>query len=86
VEASRWALGQPSSEGFHRSSNVVYKLRTATDQRLPGADDGQMSLGVFTPVLEGIQQLRIKTCQTSQVLSIYLICFTLVGVDDTESA
>jgi hypothetical protein len=40
VEASRWALGQPSTEGFHRPSNVVDQLRAATDQRLARADDG----------------------------------------------
>jgi len=32
-----------------------------------------MSLGVLTAVLEWVQELRIKTCQASQVLGIDLI-------------
>jgi hypothetical protein len=62
VEAHRRAFGQPSSEGLDRSSNVVYKLRAATDQRLARADYGHVSLALFAPVLERIQKLRIKTC------------------------
>jgi hypothetical protein len=32
-----------------------------------------MSLALFAPVLERIQELRIKTCQSSQILSVYLV-------------
>src|SRR5215208_2650378 len=86
VEASRRTLGQPSAEGFDRSADVVHKLRAATHQRLAGADDGQMSLGVYAPVLEWVEQLRIKTCQASQVLGVDLIRFALVGVDEPRLA
>jgi hypothetical protein len=41
-----------------------------------------MSLRVFVPVLERIQELRIQTRQTSEVLGIDLIRFALVGVDE----
>jgi hypothetical protein len=44
---------------------VVDQLRAATDQCLPGTDDGQVSLALFAPVLERIEQLRIKACQAS---------------------
>ena len=77
VEASGRALGQVSPEGLDRSPNVVDQLRAATDQRLPGADDGQVSLALFAPVLERIEQLRIEACQTSEVLSIDLVGLTL---------
>ena len=73
VEAHRWALGQAGSEGFDRSAHVVYELRAATDQCLTRADDGHVSLGIFAPMLERIEQLRIKTCQSSQILSVYLV-------------
>ena len=55
VEASGQALGQAGTEGLDRTSNVVYELRAATDQRLPGADDGLVSLGVFAPMLYGVE-------------------------------
>jgi hypothetical protein len=61
---------------------VVDELRAATNQRLTRADDGQMSLELFTAVFEWVQQLRIQTCQASQILSVYLICFAFVGVDE----
>jgi hypothetical protein len=77
VEASGRALGQPSSEGFDRSSDVVYELRAATDQCLPGADYGHMGLGIFAPVLERIQELRVHSCQSSQILSVYLVGLSL---------
>src|SRR5215212_3183079 len=80
VEASGRALGQVRPEGLDRSPNVVDQLRAATDQCLPGADDGQVSLALFAPVLERIEQLRIEACQTSEVLSIDLVGLTLVGV------
>ena len=50
-----FALGQPASEGFDRSSDVVHELGAAIYQRLAGANDRHMSLGVLTPVLERIQ-------------------------------
>jgi hypothetical protein len=40
---------------------------------LTRADDGHVSLGIFAPMLERIEQLRIKTCQSSQILSVYLV-------------
>ena len=54
-----------STKGLHGSPNVVYKLRTRANQRLTRAEDRQVSLGIFTSVLEGVQELRIKTCQAS---------------------
>jgi hypothetical protein len=63
---------------------VVYELRAATDQRLPGADDGHMGLGVFASVLQRVQQLRIEACQASQILGVDLVRFALVGVDEPQ--
>jgi hypothetical protein len=40
-----------------------------------------MSLALFTSVLEGVEQLRIKTCQASQILGVYLVGLALVGID-----
>jgi hypothetical protein len=77
VEASRRTFGQASSEGLDRSSDVVHELGAATDQGLPGADQGHMGLGVFASVLEWVQQLRIETCQASQIFSVDLVGFTL---------
>jgi hypothetical protein len=65
---------------------VIDQLRAATHQRLTRADDGQMSLAVFAPVLEWVQELRIQACQASQVLGIYLVGFALVGVDEPQFA
>ena len=45
-----------------------------------------MSLALFASVLEWIEQLRVQACQASQVLGIYLICLTLVGVDEPQLA
>jgi hypothetical protein len=45
-----------------------------------------MSLGIFAPVLERIEQFGIQTCQASQVLGVYLICFTFVGIDEPRLA
>jgi hypothetical protein len=36
-----------------------------------------MGLGGFASVLEWEQQLRIQTCQASQIFSVYLVGFTL---------
>jgi hypothetical protein len=49
-----FALGQAGPEGLHGSPNVVNELRTRADQRLTRADDGQMSLALFTPVFEWV--------------------------------
>ena len=78
VEAHRRAFGQPSSEGLDRSSNVVYKLRAATDQRLTRADYGHVRLALFAPVLERIQKLRIEARQAGEVLGVYLVGLSLV--------
>jgi hypothetical protein len=68
VEASGRALGQAGPEGLDRSADVIDQLRAGAHQRLPGADDGQVSLGAFASVLERIQQPGIQSCQASQVL------------------
>jgi hypothetical protein len=36
-----------------------------------------MSLGIFAPMLEWVQQLRVHSRQASQILGIYLIGLTL---------
>jgi hypothetical protein len=79
-----FALGQPASEGFDRSSDVVHELGAAIYQRLAGPDDGHMGLRVFAPMLEGVQQLRVHSCQASQVLGVYLIGLAFVGVDEPQ--
>jgi hypothetical protein len=56
---------------------VVYELRAATHQRLTRADDGQVGLRAFASVLEWVQQLRVKSRQSSQVLGVDLIGFAL---------
>jgi hypothetical protein len=45
-----------------------------------------MGLGVFAPMLERVQELRIKTRQASQVLGVYLIRLALVGIDEPQFA
>src|SRR5215210_6171310 len=79
-----FALGQAMTEGLDRSSNVVHELGAAIYQRLPGTDDSHMSLRVFAPVLEWVQELRVHSCQASEVLGVDLICLTLVGVDEPQ--
>ena len=69
MEAPRRALGPAlGPKRFDRSPNVVHELGAATDQRLPRADRGHMSLALFAPVLERVQELRIEACQAGQVL------------------
>jgi hypothetical protein len=51
---------------------VVHELRAATYQRPAGADDGHVSPEAFASVLERVQELRIKTCQSGQVLDTFL--------------
>jgi hypothetical protein len=41
-----------------------------------------MGLRVLAPVLERVQELRIKTRQASQILGIDLVRFAFVGVDE----
>jgi hypothetical protein len=65
---------------------VVDQLRAAIHQRLPRADDGHVGLGIFAPVLERVQQLRIEACQAAQVLGICLVGLSLVGVDESQFA
>ena len=84
VEAPSRALGQPTSEGFDRPADVVHELGAAIYQRLPGADNGQMGLGVFAPMLERVQELGVHSCQASQILGIYLIGLAFVGVDEPQ--
>jgi hypothetical protein len=43
-----------------------------------------MSLALFAPVLEWVQQLRVHSSQTSQILGVYLISLLLVGVDEPQ--
>ena len=86
MEASGRTLGQTGSEGFDRSSNVVYELRAATDQCLPGADDGHVGLALFAPVLERMEQLGVHSCQASQVPGVDLIGLLLVGIDELQLA
>jgi hypothetical protein len=43
-----------------------------------------MSLGVFAPVLERVQELRIEARQAGEVLGVGLIRLSLVGVDEPE--
>ena len=45
-----------------------------------------MSLRVFAAVLEWVQQLRIETCQASQILGVDLVGLLLVGVDESQFA
>jgi hypothetical protein len=45
-----------------------------------------MGLGVFAPMLERVQQLRIQTCQASQVLGVHLIRLALIGIDEPQFA
>ncbi len=73
MKAPRWALGKASPEGLHGSPSVVNQLRTGADQRLTRADDGQVSLGVLTPVFEWVEQLlgskRAKRARFSASIS-----------------
>src|SRR5829696_5657835 len=43
-----------------------------------------MSRALFAPVLERIEQLRVQSCQASQVLGVYLIGLLLVSVDESQ--
>jgi hypothetical protein len=45
-----------------------------------------MGLGVFAPMLERVQELRIQTRQASQVLGVHLIRLALVGIDEPQFA
>src|SRR5919112_1055296 len=60
------------ADGLRRTSrllrDVVYQLRASTHQRLARTDDGHVGLALFAPVLEWVQQLRIQSCHSCQVL------------------
>ena len=43
-----------------------------------------MGLALFASVLEWIEQLRVQTCQTSQILGVYLVGFVFVSVDQSQ--
>jgi hypothetical protein len=45
-----------------------------------------MGLALFAPMLERVQELRIHSCQASQVLGIYFIRLAFVGVDEPQLA
>src|SRR5215210_8560683 len=45
-----------------------------------------MSLALLPPMLEWVQQLRVKTRQASQILGIDLVGLTLVGIDEPQLA
>jgi hypothetical protein len=45
-----------------------------------------MGLALFAPMLEWVQQLRIHSCQASQILGVYLIGLLLGGVDESQLA
>jgi hypothetical protein len=45
-----------------------------------------MSLGVFAPMFEWVQKLRIKACQASQILGVNLIRFAFVRIDEPQFA
>jgi len=45
-----------------------------------------MSLALFAPVLERVQELRIEACQAGQVLGVDLVGLAFVGVDEPQFA
>src|SRR5215211_4679925 len=45
-----------------------------------------MSLALFAPVLERVQELRIEACQAGQVLGVDLVGLAFVGVDEPQLA
>ena len=45
-----------------------------------------MGLASLAPVLERVQELRIQTCQASQVLGVDLVGLALVGIDEPQFA
>jgi hypothetical protein len=45
-----------------------------------------VGLALFTPVPEWVQQLRIYSCQASEILGVNLIRFAFVGVDESQFA
>ena len=67
-------------------TNTPTQLRASAHQRLTRTDDGHMSLALFTPVLEWVEQFRIETCQASEILGVDLIRFAFVGVDESQFA
>jgi hypothetical protein len=47
------------TEGLDCTADVIDQLHARADQRLARADDGQMSLGVLTPMPERVKKLGI---------------------------
>src|SRR5215204_2150459 len=45
-----------------------------------------MGLGIFAPMLERVQELRIEACKASQVLGVHLIRLALIGIDEPQFA
>jgi hypothetical protein len=45
-----------------------------------------VGLGVFAPVLERVEKLRIEACQAGEVLGVYFVCFACSGVDEPQFA
>ena len=63
VEALCRALGQPGSERLDCTPSMVDQLRAAADQGIAGVDQSQVSLGLFAPVLDGVQKLGVDPGQ-----------------------
>ena len=61
-------LGRRAPKDLTAPLPWVYQLRAARDQRLPGADRGHVGMGVFAPVPDRVEQLRIEASQAGQVL------------------
>jgi hypothetical protein len=66
-------LGNLPPKDLTASADVVDQLRAATDQCITRTDYGHVSLALFAPVLEWIEQLRIQARQASEVFGIDLI-------------
>ncbi len=45
-----------------------------------------MGLGVFAPMFEWVEQLRVETRQAGQTLGVDLVGLLLVGVDEPQFA
>jgi hypothetical protein len=60
---------------------VVDELRSGADQRVPGMDQRQVSLRLFSPMLYRVQKLGIDSGQARKLLDIQLVGLMLVAVD-----
>jgi hypothetical protein len=43
-----------------------------------------MGLALFAPMLEWVQQLRVHSCQASQILGIDLVGLAFVAIDEPQ--